>query len=307
MTINPNIFDEDLNSYSFPIFELNRLHKSSFIEAFKTFLKLKHLLSEIKPDFLVAHCELPETFAAFLFGRWKTIICLHSVKAYTGHRLIGKLVRNILFLRNVNWVRVTDAIRLDSVSDISINTIPNPILHYNSKSSSPMTFQKLNRLVFIGRISKIAKRPDLAIEIAKNTKLPLLLVGDGDWKSSLEKQTTTIWPAITFVGFKANPWQYLLPGDLIVLTSDWEGEPLLIFEIYLRQLPVLVRDIPEFRKLGLPEFNYCATPADFTNKIQNLTMLENLVIKSSKMEEIVQSRKVNNITKMWKSYFIELM
>jgi glycosyltransferase involved in cell wall biosynthesis len=53
-----------------------------------------------------------------------------------------------------------------------------------------------------------------------------------------------------------NPWEEIHLNEIIVLTSRFEGDGLVLLEAISRNLPVLVRDIPDLRRFGLPEVNY---------------------------------------------------
>ena len=92
------------------------------------------------------------------------------------------------------------------------------------------------RLVFIGRIA-IEKQPQLWLDTlaalnAKNVAAHLTVVGDGPLEDWLQNEITQsgLSAQITLAGRQDNVSNYLAQADVLLLTSSFEGCPLVVLE-----------------------------------------------------------------------------
>ena len=72
----------------------------------------------------------------------------------------------------------------------------------------------------------------------------LLILGVGEERGCLEDMARNleITDNVHLVGFKSNPWSYLRSADVFVLSSRWEGCPLVIGEAMACETPVVATD-----------------------------------------------------------------
>ena len=91
--------------------------------------------------------------------------------------------------------------------------------------------------VFVGRLSEPHKRMSRLLEafaIARQQRsdIRLLIVGDGPDRKLCEDLIDQygISRFVTMVGSQTNPYKYLNAGDCLVLSSDYEGFPVVYFE-----------------------------------------------------------------------------
>ena len=91
--------------------------------------------------------------------------------------------------------------------------------------------------VFVGRLAEPHKRMSRLLEafkIARETRkdIRLLIVGDGPDRELCEKLITEygIGDYVEMVGSQTNPYKYLNRSDCLVLSSDYEGFPVVYFE-----------------------------------------------------------------------------
>lgn len=93
---------------------------------------------------------------------------------------------------------------------------------------------KDNKLfVFIGRLDDSQKKITRMLNLVKNIKnIELWLVGDGPDRKQYEKYVNDndISSRITFMGQQTNPYQYMAKADYVILTSDYEGFPVVYLE-----------------------------------------------------------------------------
>lgn len=88
-------------------------------------------------------------------------------------------------------------------------------------------------LVFVGRLDDHAKKLSRAINLIKELDgLALWIIGDGPDREMYEKEVKkyNLEKLITFFGRKENPYPYMLQSDYVILTSDYEGFPLIYLE-----------------------------------------------------------------------------
>lgn len=117
-------------------------------------------------------------------------------------------------------------------------TIPNPVdskeILEKSTECTPHVFRP--NIVMCGRLTE-QKNFSQAIDIMSSliTLVPnihLYILGDGPLLGHLQEETKekSLEGAITFLGFKENPYPYLESADIFLLTSKWEGFGLVILE-----------------------------------------------------------------------------
>ena len=145
-------------------------------------------------------------------------------------------------------------------------------------SNEPIETQKENITTFlnVGRHDEKEKRLSRIIEVAKklkenNYQFRILFVGDGknteEYKNmvkeyKLEKQ-------IIFVGKKQNPYPYFKISDCVILTSDYEGYPVVFLESMILNKPIITTQVSDYEDIE-GKFGYITTKDidDIYNKVK---------------------------------------
>lgn len=80
----------------------------------------------------------------------------------------------------------------------------------------------------------------------KNKKLKLLILGDGPLRVYLEtlSKSLGIEKDVKFMGLTSNPFPYMRLADVFVLSSNHEGQGLVLLEAMCLDIPVVSTDIP---------------------------------------------------------------
>ncbi len=110
--------------------------------------------------------------------------------------------------------------------------------------------------VNIGRHSEKEKKLTRLLGVAnklkdKGYKFNLILVGDGE-DTSTYKRTVTKYNLdnyVKFVGKKSNPYPYYKIADCIVLTSEYEGFPVVFLESEIFNKPIITTKVSDYQKI----------------------------------------------------------
>lgn len=113
-----------------------------------------------------------------------------------------------------------------------------------------------------------AKRFDRLIKahhklVSNGISAKLIIVGEGHIRKSLEDLIAElgIQDSVELIGYKPNPYPYLKNADLFVLSSDYEGYPLVLAEALVLEKPVLSTRISGSKEiLNDGEFGMLVSP-----------------------------------------------
>lgn len=76
----------------------------------------------------------------------------------------------------------------------------------------------------------------------------LLLAGDGPLRAGLEERVADLGDRVRFLGARDDMPTLLAAADVAVLTSDWEGLPMVVLEAMAAGLPVVATDVDGVRE-----------------------------------------------------------
>lgn len=240
--MNENIF------YPFHDVKIHFLQRSKpdendFYKAFKLFflsLKLKKLCKEQKYQSILVYLSRPCYIAclAKLMGlKTKVIIneCSTPLKIYKGFSLkaiTNRLLIHLLYKRANLLLANSKAscIELENHFKTKAIFIPNMIdlenIRLKSKEGLEEDFNEKSFILNIGRLDE-GKNHLLLIKAYKalNTKLSLLIIGDGPLKNELLQALLKLGleKRVFLLGLKDNVYKYLARARLFVCTSEYEG------------------------------------------------------------------------------------
>ena len=138
----------------------------------------------------------------------------------------------------------------------------------NNKKIIELSKEKINLdkdknvIIFlnVGRHDEKQKRLTRIIEASKklvkdNLKFKVLFVGDGQDNKlykELVKQNN-LEENIIFIGSKQNPYPYFNISDCVILTSDYEGYPVVFLESFVLNKPIITTKVSDYKDI---EGNY---------------------------------------------------
>ena len=110
-----------------------------------------------------------------------------------------------------------------------------------------------------------------------------------------------------FRGQVSNPWQEIQAGDLLIVPSSTEGDGLVVLEGLGQGIPMLVADIPDFRRFSFSDVNYCVGLSDFVSRIEEFgNSAEKLKIPFEFANDILHERGLSTVADSWEAFINQL-
>ena len=149
-----------------------------------------------------------------------------------------KKFKNLIFVSNESRDSLQKVLDFNAKNMHVINNLTDSlsIIKSSLEECDLGMFKKENiNLLFVGRIDNTSKNFDLLLKALKNVKTPnikLFIIGDGDYKKNIIKLVADLKlnDRVTLLGEKTNPYPYMKKSDALILTSKYEGFPLIYNE-----------------------------------------------------------------------------
>ena len=139
------------------------------------------------------------------------------------------------------------------------------------------------------KISRIIKACKILKEDGE--KFRVLLVGDGEdmnYYKDMVKQYN-LNDNIIFLGKKQNPYPYFKISDCVILTSDYEGYPVVFLESFILNVPIITTKVSDYKDIQ-NKFGYITT-----NNIEDISEKMKLFIKEGyKINDNFNPKKYND-------------
>lgn len=240
-----------------------------------TTLKIYSLLGKVKPDVVfssLCYINSRVALAAHLRKGVKVII-RNNNNYFTEKNLVTKLLRRWCYPFADEIIMQTEEMRDEFVNFFlakckSIRVIHNPIdtdaIVRKTKNVENPFDDKFKNYVYVGRITEV-KGVDFLIStfVKFHNDYPdsrLYIIGKVEKKDKFCNSVIEyvkkegLESSIIFVGFTANPYQYVNYADSLILASRNEGLPNVVLEaMYLRCPVIVTRSIPIIDRIVSPE------------------------------------------------------
>lgn len=279
------------------IIQLARTWKSGLRDTISAFISFQRNIRILKPEAVVAHCELPELFCALMLSfRIRVIAVEHTSSPWHGRKRLGRIVRWILRFRKITWMTVDKSqIKIWRGGFHPIH-IANPVAK-NQIFDQP---KMMERIAFIGRIRE-EKRPHWAINAAIENSLPIAVIGEGENKATLMNRYADYKDLVTFYGFIENPWSQLSPDTLIIMPSKFEGDGLVAVEALVNGFPIVLADNQDLRRFELPSGNYFENEKELQDLLRRFKEhgVNEFAISKSISVVMQNERDIRTIAKKW--------
>ena len=139
--------------------------------------------------------------------------------------------------------------------------------------------------VFIGRLEDNSKKLGRALNLVKEIKdIELWVIGDGKDREMYEEKVKElkITSRVKFLGSKSNPYPYIDISDYVILTSNYEGFPVVYLEAIVLDKPIITTINTSDDTINMEEYAY--------------------IISKDEKEEVEQVKEILNKNKRKKKY-----
>jgi UDP-D-galactose:(glucosyl)LPS alpha-1,6-D-galactosyltransferase len=222
---------------------------------YRTMLWLRHLIKVEKFDLVLVtspQCALAVRVALGSLILKKKVPCVSWV-----HSDLNNLGRNV-FDRIPRLLRLCDghlAITASLASSLKrlcqgvpVYLAPNPVFDKYPPIIRRPALGEASKFLFIGRLVR-EKRVDRVLKGLAMTGREgwvLSIIGDGTEKPDLVTLASNlgISDRVSWLGFCPNPWSRIDEASALLLTSEYEGSPLVAVESMARGVAVLAEDCP---------------------------------------------------------------
>lgn len=125
-------------------------------------------------------------------------------------------------------------------------------------AEEPIELQKeeITTFINVGRQEEKQKKLTRLIEAAERLKkegysFRILLVGDGEDQALYKKQVQDkqLEEQILFLGKMENPYPYFKIADCVILTSDYEGYPVVFLESFVLNKPLITTKVSDYQEV----------------------------------------------------------
>lgn len=191
------------------------------------------------------------------------------------------------FYKNTNLIAVSEGVKknlLESgIEPKTLQTIYNPFNFANIRQQAQAyQVEEQDYIIHVGRLDSLQKRHDVLISAYKKSdiKQKLLLLGNGGYAKTNKKihqlvKELNLQDKVIFKGFIANPYPYIRQAKLLVLSSDYEGLPMVLIEALILKIPVVSTDC-----VSGPSEILIDELSNFLSPIGDITALANNIKKA---------------------------
>jgi glycosyltransferase involved in cell wall biosynthesis len=266
---------------------------------FQKYFQLRKLLKRNQFDYIIdfrhrINPGMELVFLHYIYANFRTIYTIHSSKLEV-YLTNNKFVARQIFKKVHTIVAVSIALNEKIKRDFHFSK---GVVISNSISEKEVVLDATNsRLPFkyciaVGRLVSL-KQFDKLIEtycqsdLFKND-IHLVILGDGEEKKRLQKQieNTELSAFIHLLGFKENTFEFLKNAEFLILSSKYEGFPMVILEALYMGTPVISLD--------------CKTgPAEMIRDEFNGLLVENQNFEALKtaMDKLIMDKELYNFCK----------
>ena len=245
-------------------------------------------------------------------GNTKTIGWIHNSfeallregSPYLGTELKYHYGRQLQKLDEVVVLYQQDADMYQETFGFKPSTIYNPL----TLKPGPRSDGQQKKFLAIGRFSPMHKGFDLLIQAfalfaQKNQDWQLDIVGDGPEKDQLAQMISenNLEKRVQLHPFTNEIQKYYSTASIYVLSSRWEGMPLVLVEAMSHGLPIIASDIPTCQEV-LGDFGLFFKNGDIQELAQRLEDATHIDWKEKSEEalKIAQRFDINEIAGQWK-------
>lgn len=231
-------------------------------------------------NFEVEHCRQ-------VYGKFDRIICVSDACAMKFREFLPEYASKVGTVYNLFPLKeiLGKAKQLNSDEAVQLST-------------------PLVKLVTVARIDNQQKRLDRILEVGKKlleqkiTNFHWEIIGEGpDLKSNQEQiRLAGLEKYIVYRGSQLNPYPTLAQSDLFVLTSQYEGYPMVVNEALILGVPVVTTPYAAAHEQVQSGYNGIVTKMDTEDLFQEVRFLLENSEKIQQFKDYIQQHPIDNRT-----------
>ena len=304
--INKEINIINLNKFNF----LKIIPKNSYLKSrfsyififFINFFKLKNLIRNDKPDYLIIHLitSLP-IFLSIFEQKTKIILRISGLpKINFVRKIFWKLFSKKIYKVTCPTQATYNYLKESKIfSKEQLLVLKDPIIDmkkFSLLSRSKLDEKFLNKTIItgIGRLTK-QKNFELLIRFFKDIEKDfpefiLIILGDGEDNLKLQKliNNLDIQKKVFLLGFEKNVYKFLINSKYFILTSLWEDPGFVLIEAAISNSTIISSDCPNGPYEIIKNNNFLFSNNDKHDLIEKFINLE-----KTTRENLIFSQKIN--------------
>lgn len=175
----------------------------------------------------------------------------------------------------------------------------NKILKLSEENITEKKEDNTTTFLYVGRLTEKDKKVSRIIESAKilkekNVQFKVIIIGDGKDKKQYTKmvQDYELEKYVIFLGKKKNPYPYFKVSDYLILTSEYEGFPVVYNEAKILNLPVITTNVSDSKTIIGNNYGII-TSKDINNIAKNMEMVINSKIQNKEKFDFKKYNEIN--------------
>jgi glycosyltransferase involved in cell wall biosynthesis len=291
--------------------------------------KLKRMIKDFKPDIVHSHM-----IHANLLARITRVFTRMPVLISTAHNTNeGGKIRMLMYrltdslcnlMTNVSQDAVDSFIQKGASTKKKIIFVPNGI-NLKRFKKNPDSYDSLRQelgledkfiWLAVGRLCEVKDYPTLLQSfkqvVRHNSNCQLLIVGDGEDRSALEmlSKSLEVDSNVKFLGIREDIPRIMNAADAYVMSSLWEGMPMVLLEASACELPMVATDVGGNREVVKEGISgYLARSSDSDHLAGKMVSLMSLptddreVMGRKGREYVMQHYEMDAIIAKWESLY----
>lgn len=235
-----------INLYKKIRFILKYKNKFDFSASFATYSLPASFVSRIasKNAYLWGHADyltlfendkekMKKFFAQIKYNKFKKIIFVSEEGKKSFIKVFPEMESKVIVCNNM-----IDYKKIEKLSEENIEIEKENICTFLNVGRHEEKQKRLTRIILASKKLK-----------EKNYKFKILLVGDGPeskmYKELVQKEK--LEDVIFFLGKKQNPYPYFKIADCVILTSEYEGYPVVFLESFILNRPLITTKVSDYK------------------------------------------------------------
>lgn len=262
------IIDLLKNEYDFAYCSPDGEIASSLAEKEVKFLPLKQMsireirrvVKEYKPDIIHAHDYKASCYASLFYKKVKIISHIHGNNTVMNNFNLKSMLYTIFSKRISKVIYVSDSCincyKFRTMLQKKSVVLPN-VINSNEVKKKAEEWKCNNKydLIFLGRL-EYPKNPERLIEIIKEVKtlkrdIKVAIVGTGNEEEKIKQKVKIcgLNNNVDFCGFQSNPFPIMKNSSILIMSSIFEGTPMVALEAQCLGLPIVSTPVDGLKEI----------------------------------------------------------